>query len=301
MKLGFVGLGHMGSPMALNLLDAGHALTVHNRTAAKAEPHVSKGAKLAKAPREAAGGEVVITMLANDEVVDAAVFGGEGILENLSPGAIHISMSTISVALAERLAKAHAKKGQRFVSAPVFGRPDVAAAGKLFIVAAGAPEVLAACQPVFDAIGQRTFQVSDEAPKANLVKLSGNFLIAAAVEALGEAFALIGKAGIDRAQYLDLLVGTLFGAPVYKTYGGLIAEERYQPPGFKAELGYKDVGLALSAAQSLEVPMPLASLIADHFLTLIAAGGRDLDWSALALLAKRNSGAKTSLDPSGRA
>jgi uracil-DNA glycosylase family 4 len=282
MKLGFVGLGRMGGAMAANLLQVVHKLTVHNRTLAKAEPHVSKGAELARTPGEAARGEAVITMLADDAAVEAAVFSPDGILEALEPGAIHISMSTISLALAERLTKAHGDRGQRFVSAPVFGRPDAAAAGKLFIVAAGLPGVVAACQPAFDALGQRTFAVSEHAPHANLVKLSGK--IASVIEALGEAFALIGKAGIDRAQYLDLLVSTLFGAPVYKTYGGLIADERYQPAGFRAELGYKDIGLALDAAQTLEVPMPLASLIAERFLTLIAAGGRDLDWSALALL-----------------
>jgi len=298
VKLGFVGLGNMGSAMAANL-QGPHALTVHNRTLAKTEPHVNKGATRADTPG-AAVGEAVITMLADDAAVEAAVFGPDGILDALAPGAIHISMSTISLALAERLAEAHAKRNQRFVSAPVFGRPDAAAAAKLFIVAAGAPEAVAACDQVFEVLGQRTFVVSEHAPNANLVKFSGNFLIAAVIQALGEAFALIGKAGIDRAQYLDLLVSTLFGAPVYKTYGGLIADERYQPAGFKAALGYKDIGLALSAAQSLEVPMPVASVIAERFLTLIAAGGRDLDWSALGLLAKRDSGVSTPLNSTDR-
>ena len=210
-------------------------------------------------------------------------------------------MSTISVALAERLAAAHRDKGQEFVAAPVFGRPDAAAAAKLFIVTAGKPEAVAVCQPLFDVLGQRTFIVSHEAPKANLVKLSGNFLIASVIEALGEAIALVSKAGIDRAQYVDLLTATLFGAPVYKTYGALIAEERYHPAGFKAELGYKDVQLALSAAKDLRVPMPMASLISDRFLALIAGGGGALDWSALGLLAKRDAGETTTLSrPSER-
>jgi len=300
MKLGFVGLGHMGSAMAANLLAAGHPLSVHNRTAAKTEPLVAIGAARAETPGAAASGEAVITMLADDAAVEAAVFGKDGMLEALRPGAIHISMSTISVALAARLAEAHAARGQVYVSAPVFGRPDAAAAGKLFVVAAGPAAAIATCQPVFDVLGQRTFVVSEHAPNANVVKLSGNFLIASVIEALGEAFALVDKAGIDRAQYLDLLVSTLFGAPVYKTYGGLIAEERYQPAGFKAELGYKDMDLALNAAQALEVPMPLASLIAERFRTLIAAGGKDFDWSALGLLAKRDSGAATPLKPASQ-
>ncbi|MGH6866765.1 MAG: NAD(P)-dependent oxidoreductase [Methyloceanibacter sp.] len=300
MQVGFVGLGAMGSPMAGNLLRAGHALTVHNRARAKADPHLSQGATFADSPGTAARGDVVVTMLADDRAVEAAAFKTDGLLNSLPRGATHISMSTISVALAERLAVTHAERGQKFVSAPVFGRPDSAAAGKLFIVAAGAHDAIAPCGPLFDVLGQRTFPIGEEPAKANLVKLSGNFLIASVIEALGEAFALVSKAGIDPSQYLDILTGTLFGAPVYKTYGGLIAEERYQPAGFKALLGYKDVSLALGAAKDLEVPMPLASLIADRFLALIASGGRDLDWSALALLAKRDSGAENFAWPSGR-
>ena len=204
-------------------------------------------------------------------------------------------MSTISVALAERLASAHQAARQRFVAAPVFGRPEAAAAGKLFIVAAGEPKTVQACQALFMALGQHTFVIADEPPKANLVKLSGNFLIAAVIETLGEAFALVSKAGIDRARYLDILINTLFGAPVYKTYGGIIAEERYAPPGFKARLGFKDIHLALGAAEALQVPMPVASLLRDRFLALLATGAGDLDWSALAALASRDAGEPSSL------
>ena len=289
MQVGSIGLGRMGSAMAANLLAAGHALTVYNRTAAKAEPLVSQGAHLAKTPGEAARGEVAITMLADDHAVEDAVLGRDGILTALAPGAIHVSMSTISVALAERLEVAHREKGQEFVAAPVFGCPEAASAAKLFIVAAGPRQAVATCRPLFDVLGQRTFHISDEAHAANLVKLSGNFLIASVIESLSEAFALVSKAGIDRTQYLDILTNTLFGAPVYKTYGAFIAEERYQPAGFKAELGYKDVRLALSAARGLEVPMPLASFISDRF---------HLDWSALALIAKRDAGGETLIGPS---
>jgi len=295
MKLGFIGLGHMGSAMAANLLVAGHDLTVYNRTKAKAAPLVKRGAHLADTPGATARGEVVITMLADDHAVDEAVFGDDGILVALSPDAIHISMSTISVADSERLTRAHREKRQEFVAAPVFGRPDAAASAKLFIVPAGKREVVERCQPLFDVLGQRTFPIGDEPPMANLVKLSGNFLIASVIEALGEALALVSKRGIDRVQYVDILTNTLFGAPVYKTYGELIAEERYSPAGFKAELGYKDVSLALSAARELKVPMPVASLISDRFLELLASGGGDLDWSALALLAKRDAGGETPL------
>jgi 3-hydroxyisobutyrate dehydrogenase-like beta-hydroxyacid dehydrogenase len=290
MQVGFIGLGSMGSGMAANLLKAGHALTVYNRTPAKAEALVAEGATLAKTPREVARGDVVITMLADDAAVEGVVFGADGVLAGLKTLSIHISMSTISVALAERLASAHQAAGQRFVAAPVFGRPEAAAAGKLFIVAGGEPKTVQACQPLFDALGQRTFVIADEPPKANLVKLSGNFLIAAVIETLGEAFALVGKAGIDRGRYLEILTSTLFAAPVYKTYGGIIAEERYAPPGFTASLGFKDIHLALAAAEALQVPMPVASLLRDRFLTLLATGAGDLDWSALAALAGRDAG-----------
>jgi 3-hydroxyisobutyrate dehydrogenase-like beta-hydroxyacid dehydrogenase len=290
MKVGFIGLGNMGSGMAANLLKAGHTLTVYNRTPARAEALVAQGSTLAKTPSEAARGEVVITMLADDAAVESVVFGVDGVLAGLKPGSIHISMSTISVGLAERLASAHQAEGQRFVAAPVFGRPEAAVARKLFIVAAGEPKTVQFCQPLFEVLGQRTFVIADEPPKANLVKLSGNFLIAAVIETLGEAFALVGKAGIDRARYLDILTNTLFGAPVYKTYGGIIAEERYAPPGFRARLGFKDIHLALGAAEALQVPMPVASLLRDRFLTLIATGSGDFDWSALAALAARDAG-----------
>ena len=285
----------MGSPIAANLLAAGHDLTVYNRTKAKAEPLVKRGAHLAETPGDTARGEAVITMLADDRAVDNAVFESDGILAALAPGAIHIAMSTISVAESERLAKAHREKRQEFVSAPVFGRPDAAASARLFMVPAGSREAVAKCQPLFDVIGQRTFPIGEKPPLANLVKLSGNFLIASVIEALGEAVALVSKAGVDRAQYIHILTNTLFGAPVYKTYGALIAEEHYTPAGFKAELGYKDVSLALSAARELKVPMPLASLISDRFLALLASRGGDLDWSALALLAKRDAGGETPL------
>ena len=295
MKVGFIGLGNMGGGMAANLLKAGHSLTVYNRTPAKAEALVAEGATFAKTPGEAARGDVVLTMLADDAAVEDVVFGADGVLAGLLPRSIHISMSTISVALAERLASAHEAVGQRFLAAPVFGRPEAALAGKLFIVAAGEAKAVEECQPLFDALGQRTFVIADEPPKANLVKLSGNFLIAAVIETLGEAFALVSKAGIDRAGYLEILTNTLFAAPVYKTYGGIIAEERYAPPGFRAMLGFKDIHLALGAAEALRVPMPVASLLRDRFLTLLATGAGDFDWSALAALAARDAGEPSSL------
>jgi 3-hydroxyisobutyrate dehydrogenase-like beta-hydroxyacid dehydrogenase len=278
----------MDAGMAANLLKAGHQLTVYNRTPAKVELLVAQSAKAAAGIADTCRGDAVITMLANDEALEGVVFGDAGVIASLPAGAIHISSSTISVALAERLAVAHAEARQRFVAAPVFGRPSAAAAGQLFVIAAGEPAAVSAAAPLFDAIGQKTFVISDTPQAANLVKLSGNFLIAAVMESLGEALALVGKAGIDRRRYLDILTSTLFGAPVYSTYGDLIAEGAFEPAGFAAHLGFKDIRLALAAAEDLRVPMPLASLLRDRFLALLAHGGDALDWSAIGQLAAKD-------------
>ncbi|MBV8927911.1 MAG: NAD(P)-dependent oxidoreductase [Mycobacteriaceae bacterium] len=290
MDIGFIGLGQMGSGMAANLLEAGHHLTVYNRSPQKTEALVAKGAAAARTVADACRGDLVVTMLADDDAVAGVTFGDDGIVRSLRPGATHISCSTISVKLSDRLSGAHVGASQNFVAAPVFGRPEAAAAGKLFVVVAGEPGAVRPAEPLFDAIGQRTFVVSDAPKAANLVKLSGNFLIASVIESLGEAMALVTKGGVDKHQYLDILTSTLFSAPVYKTYGGLIADEQYEPPGFAAPLGQKDVRLALAAAEELRVPLPIASLLRDRFITLLANGGEHLDWSAIATLSARDAG-----------
>jgi len=290
MKTGFIGLGHMGSAMAANLVKAGHDVTVFNRSPEKLRALLELGAHEAGAVADACHGEVVITMLADDNAVVDVALARHGIVETLAKGAIHLSMSTISVALSKRLSEAHAHAGQRFVAAPVFGRPDAAAAAKLFIVAGGEAAAVETCKPLFDALGQKTVPISSEPAAANLVKLSGNFLLAAAIEALGEAIALVGKAGIDRRAYVDLLTSTIFPAPAYKTYGGLLAEGRFQPAAFAAPLGFKDIRLALEAAESLRVPMPFGSLLHDRFLRLLAQGGDSLDWAAIGGLAAQDAG-----------
>jgi len=290
MKTGFIGLGHMGSAMAANLVKAGHDVTVFNRSPEKRRALLELGAHEAGSVADACRGEVTITMLADDTAVADVALASHGIVETLAKGAIHLSMSTTSVALSKRLSDAHAHAGQRFVAAPVFGRPDAAAAAKLFIVAGGEAAAVETCKPLFDALGQRTVPISSEPAAANLVKLSGNFLLAAAIEALGEAIALVGKAGIDRRAYVDLLTSTIFPAPAYKTYGGLLAEGRFQPAAFAAPLGFKDIRLALEAAESLRVPMPLGSLLHDRFLRLLAQGGEGLDWAAIGGLAAQDAG-----------
>ncbi len=291
MKVGFIGLGRMGAGMAARLLEAGHELTIYNRTRSREQPLLAKGARAAVDIADASRADAVFTMLADDIAVENVVHGDRGMLAHLPSGAIHISASTISVALSERLTADHARLGQRFVAAPVFGRPEVAAAGRLFVVAAGASDAIERAGPLFEAVGQRTFVISEKPRAANLVKLSGNFLIASVIESLGEALALVSKGGVDKGQYLEILTSTLFSAPVYKTYGDLIAREKFEPAGFAVALGHKDIRLVLAAGEELRVPLPLANLLRDRFLNLLAHGGEALDWSAVGALAARDAGA----------
>jgi 3-hydroxyisobutyrate dehydrogenase-like beta-hydroxyacid dehydrogenase len=214
MKVGFIGLGQMGSGMAANLIRAGHEVTVFNRSAGKREPLVKLGARAAATVAEAcADSEAVITMLANDSAVREIALAKDGIAEALRKDAIHISMSTVSVELTSNLAEAHARAGQKFLAAPVFGRPEMAAQAKLFVVAAGDAQVIRACQPLFDAMGQKTFELGAEPTLASLSKIAGNFMIAAMIETLGEAFALVSKGGVEPRQFLEIMTATLFPAP----------------------------------------------------------------------------------------
>jgi 3-hydroxyisobutyrate dehydrogenase-like beta-hydroxyacid dehydrogenase len=234
---------------------------------------------------------VLITMLADDPAMRAVVFGGQ-LIPELAAGAVHVSMSTISVALAQELTQAHTEAGSQFISAPVFGRPDAAEAAKLAIVAAGPAGAIEKCQPLFDAMGRRTFVVGEEPSKANTVKLAGNFLILSVIESLGEAYALLRKSGVAPEQFLEIMTSTLFAAPVYKTYGTLIAKEQFLPAGFKLPLGLKDVSLVLAAAADARAPMPVASLVRDHILAAIARNGEDLDWSSFSRISAENAGLK---------
>lgn len=291
MKIGFVGLGSMGTGMARNLLKAGHQLTVYNRTRSRAEELQPLGAKVAANPGEAASGaEVVITMVADDQALEAVAFGPGNILESLPAGGVHISMSTISVAISRRLEAAHKEKRQEYVSAPVFGRPEAAAAAKLFIVAAGPAPQVERCRALFDVMGQKTFLAGGEAHLANLIKLTGNFLITTVIEGLAEGIALVRKSGGDANQFLEILTGSLFAAPIYKTYGGLIAAEKFEPAGFKMPLGLKDNRLLLAAAEEANVPMPMASLVRDRFLAALAQGMGESDWSAIARMSAKEAG-----------
>jgi len=290
MKIGFIGLGRMGRGMAANLVKAGHQVTVYNRTPGKAGDLEALGARVGNSISEACQGDAVMTMLANDEAVESMVFGEDGILASLPKGAIHISSSTISVALSERLCESHANAGQRYVAATVLGRPDVAAKGELFVAAAGAADAVRDAAPLLDAIGKKTTHFGDKPSRANLVKLGSNFLLASVFESLGEAIALVSKGGIDRGEYLEFLTTTVFDLPVYRNYGALIIEDAPAPVGFAAPLGFKDIRLAIAAGEGLRVPMPLASLLHDRFVELFAKEGEDRDWSEIGKLARRDAG-----------
>src|SRR5712691_11833033 len=291
MKTAFLGLGSMGLPLARHLLQAGHTVTVYNRTRARADLLKQLDPVIAESPAAAArGAEVLITMVADDAALDAVLFGDQGALAALPRGAIHVSMSTISPPLSRRLAERHRAAGQTYVAAPVFGRPQAAEAKQLWIVAAGPPAALERCRPLFDAMGQGTILAGEDPARANVIKLAGNFLLAAAIEALGEAFALGRKYGVPPAELLDVVNGRLFRSPIYENYGKLIAEERYEPAGFKLRYGLKDVRLALEAADEATVPMPLASLMRDRYLSAVARGWGDADWAALARVAAADAG-----------
>lgn len=284
----------MGRPMAANLLEAGHALRVWNRSRAPVEELIRRGATPAE-PREVFG-EVLVSMLADDTAVREVVLD-TGMLDSAPPGAVHVNMATISVALAEELTEEHRRRGLHYVAAPVFGRPEAAAKRQLNVLAAGERTALDRVQPLLDAMGQRTWRLGEDPRAANAAKLAGNFLIAAAIECMGEAVVMAERYGVRPAALLEILGSTLFAAPVYRSYGALIAERRYEPAGFPLDLGLKDVRLALAAAESARTPMPVASLLRDHLLEAIAQGDGDLDWAALAEVARRHAGA---LEPAGR-
>ena len=291
MKLGFVGLGSMGLAMAESLLSAGHELTVYNRTRQRAQPLHEAGARIAATPAQAArDSEIVISMLSDDAAVEGVTFGANGILAELPAGAVHVSSSTISVALSDRLSVAHAAVGRGYVSAPVFGRPVAAAAKKLWVLAAGAPNDVERVLPVLQALGRGVTRLGEVASAANVVKLSGNFLIASMLETLGEAFALTRKAGIPAATFAELFAN-VFGqsSAIFENYAAAIALENFEP-GFKVALALKDLRLALAAGETLHVPLPVASVVRDSLLAALAQGQGDLDWSVIARLAAERAG-----------
>jgi 3-hydroxyisobutyrate dehydrogenase-like beta-hydroxyacid dehydrogenase len=288
MDIGFIGLGEMGGAIVTNLLKAGHRVRVWNRTAERAQPLAEAGAQVVATPGEAFAGDAVLSMLADDaalsEVIDAAL------LDAAPRGLVHVNMATISVALAAELAREHAERGLHYVAAPVLGRPDVAKAAKLTIIAAGAAESIERVQPLLDVVGQKTWRIGALPQQANAMKLAANFMIAAAVETLGEAAALLTGHGVAMRDFLDVVTSGPFPGPVYTGYGGMIAEQRYEPALFKARLGLKDVRLALAAADAVAVPMPVASVARDSLIDAVAHGDGERDFAVLGKVAARRAG-----------
>jgi 3-hydroxyisobutyrate dehydrogenase-like beta-hydroxyacid dehydrogenase len=290
MEVGLIGLGRMGTGIAKSLLRAGHHVTVYNRTRERAEGLRANGAVVAGSVAEACRGEAVLTMLSDDAALEAVAFGEAGILASLKRGAVHASLSTISVALSDRLAAEHGRAVQEYVSAPVFGRPEAAEVGRLAVVAAGSPATVQRCKPLFEAMGPKLLVIGERPGMANTVKLTGNFLVASVLESLAEAIAFAKKSGVDTNMLVEFLTDTLFPAPVYKVYSDLIARGKYEPADFVAKLGLKDVRLVLQAAESQGVPMPIASVLRDRLLTAIARGNGESDWSVLGRVAQEDAG-----------
>lgn len=279
MKIGFIGLGNMGTPMAQNLIKAGYQLQVYNRTIAKADDLDQASITKCKTPAEAAANvDFVVTMLSEDEILKEAVSGEQGLLQTLPKGAVHISMSTIAPETSELLAGLHTEAGSTYIAAPVFGRPEAAAAKKLFVCTSGDAKAKEAARPILEALGQSITDFGDQPGGANVVKVAGNFMILASMEMMAEAFTLAEKNGLDRVTMANFFGSTLFNAPIYQNYGKLIANKQYEPVGFKARLGLKDARLAVKLSQASETPMPLAMLAHNRLLTAVAKGGGDRDW-----------------------
>lgn len=291
MDIGFIGLGEMGAAMVANMLKAGHQVRVWNRSPERAQPLADAGARVVATPAEAFAGDAVFSMLADDSALREVITAS--LLENAPRGLIHVNMATISVALAEELATAHASRGVNYVAAPVLGRPDVAAAGKLTIVAGGPAESIDRVQPIFDVIGQKTWRIGSLPQQANVMKLAANFMLGAAVETLGEAATTVTGHGVAMQDFLDVITSGLFPGPVYSGYGKLIAEQRYEPALFKARLGLKDIRLALAAADAVTTPLPIASVVRDSLIEAVAHGDGEKDFAVLGQLPHGEPGAKT--------
>jgi 3-hydroxyisobutyrate dehydrogenase-like beta-hydroxyacid dehydrogenase len=289
MDIGFIGLGAMGQAIAAHLLRAGHHVRVWNRTPASAQLLAAQGAEVAVSPAAAFAGDAVFSMLADDRALRTVLLDS-GVLAGAAQGLVHINMSTVSVAFAEELAVRHQAYGIGYIAAPVLGRPDIAAAGKLTIVAAGPEAEIERMQPLFDLIGQKTWRLGDVPAHANVVKLAANILLVSAVETLGETAALLSAYGVAPGDFLEVVTGSTFPGPVYHGYGRLIAEKRYEPAGFKAGLALKDVRLALAAAEAKFTPLPIAGVVRDSLLEALAHGDGEKDLAVLGKVAARRAG-----------
>ena len=289
--IGFIGLGNMGKHMAANLLAAGFGLRVYNRTPEKARELVEKGAVLAKTPAETATkGGIVVTMVVDDRALEAVAT--DDFARALGQGGLHISMSTVSPRTSEKLAEHHSRFGASFATGPVFGRPEAAAAGKLWVCASGAPAAKERATPIWNALGQGIFDFGEAVGAANVVKLGGNFLLTAAIEAMAELSAMVEKNGIPRKVVLDFLTRTLFNCPIYNLYAGRLIAADFEKVGFAARVAYKDMNLAQQTAAQAQAPMPIVDLLCDRYLTAMAQGRGEMDATVLAEGAARDAGLK---------
>jgi 3-hydroxyisobutyrate dehydrogenase-like beta-hydroxyacid dehydrogenase len=288
MNVGFLGLGAMGSGMALRLIKAGHKVCVWNRSPGKVQELIAEGASEAKTPQEVAQADAIITMLADDDAIASVVLAG-GLLETVPAHTVHVVTATISVAFAKELEKLHAARGLAYVAAPVMGRPNLAASGELNILAAGKPEHIQKIQPLLDAMGKATWIVGEAPHKANVVKLGMNFLLASAIESMSEVIALARRNDVSPEKVVEVITNTLFAAPAYKVYGPAILDGTFKP-GFKLPLGLKDMRLVLAAGEQSSAPMPIAGLLRDNFIDAIAHGDADKDWAAISKVALRRAG-----------
>ncbi|KIY20502.1 NAD(P)-dependent oxidoreductase [Mesobacillus subterraneus] len=289
--IGFVGLGNMGAPMVMSLLKAGYRVKVYNRTPEKAETVIAAGAdRVEHLADVAVPGGIVITMVSNDQALEEVTIGEKGFGHKLEEGSIHLSMSTVSPETSRKLAAFHGKHNSHYVASPVFGRPDAAAAQKLFILSSGSSKAKERTKPVQEAMGQRVFDLGEDPGNANVIKLGGNFMIMAAMEAMAESFNLAEKNGIDRQVAAEVYASTLFNCTVYNGYGSMIANRRFEPAGFQLELGLKDCNLVLEEANAKQTPMPFASILHDTLLASVAKGRGKQDWSALTRIASENAG-----------
>ncbi len=279
-KIGFIGLGNMGINMAKNLISEGYHLQVYNRTISKADELAKESITKCKTPAETADGvDIIITMLADDEVLKETVLSEDGILKKLPKNSLHISMSTISPNTSQLLAKHHSDAGSHYLAAPVFGRPEAAAAKKLWICISGNKQAKEIAKPVLECLGQGITDFGEDAGGANVVKVAGNFMIMASLEIMAEAYTLAEKNGLDRLKVAEFFGSTLFNIPIFQNYGKLIAGKQYGPVGFKAKLGYKDARLAFNLSQHSETPMPIATAVHNRLLAAVAKGWGDLDWA----------------------
>jgi 3-hydroxyisobutyrate dehydrogenase-like beta-hydroxyacid dehydrogenase len=292
MKIGFLGLGTMGKAMATHLVKAGYRVHIWNRSQEPVSTLVALGAIAAKDPRDTAHNvDVLISMLADDAATNEVVVNS-GALDEMKTGSIHVNMATVSVACAVELHRQHIDKGIRYIAAPVLGRVNVAEAGQLNILACGDSDALKEVQPLFDILGQKTWRFGARPEQANAIKLAVNFMIASAIGTMGEAVALARGYGTEKADFIDLITSTVFAAPVFKGYGGAIAADQFEPAGFKLALGLKDVRLAMEAAENVNVPLPIASVLRDNHLDSLAHGEGHLDWAALSRVSARRAAQK---------